>query len=164
LKRSEDTSLSPDRAKGHDILGFVELGPRQQLLVSGGFNLRAHERQLPNRLAQEGGLARFDLHHRELNIRKSQLERNCRRAASRADVHEPLGCRGNVPGGHERLEQEPIDTFIHVLNRSEIDLPIPSGQQLVVRDELFGKEIGNKEVRFGGSAPEPAAEITRGHA
>lgn len=86
LDLREELFLDADRANRDQILRFHELRPRQQILSPGGFDGRVRQIQHSHRLTQECRLSGLGLHHRQIERRHGELERDCGRPAARSDV------------------------------------------------------------------------------
>ena len=71
---------------------------------------------------------------------------------------------GKIACGDQRLEQQPVDGFVQVLERREVDLPIPAREELVVPRQPVGERIADEDVVLGGPADEPAPDVVRTHA
>jgi hypothetical protein len=68
-----------------------------------------------------------------------------------------------MPCGEDRFEKEAVNRFVRVVERRQVDLPIPSGEELVVGGEVVGETIREKDTHLGCAPGESGAEITSGH-
>ena len=152
LKGRKRPLLQTDRPHRQDIKAFQKLRTRQQRLVTRGLHGGIRQGELADRLAKEGGLPGFYLYHQQAGLRRGELHRNPRRASAGPDVHLSHRSSGEVARRDQRLQKEPIDGRIGIIERGQIDLAVPAGQQLVIGEQSVGELVGNEEVRFCGPA------------
>ena len=118
---------------------FVQLRTREQLFVSTGFHaarsVKPRCRTASRRNADFRAFTSTIVRPNLGTERKRQ--RNGRGAAAGADVHELWTTgRGEMTRGDDRLQQQPVDRLVRILERGQIDLPVPTGEKLVVGDQL----------------------------
>ena len=80
------------------------------------------------------------------------------------DIHEATASGRKVPRRHERFQQQPVHGLVDVLDRREVDLPVPAAEELVVRRQPIGDPLGEEQVDLRCATPDPALKVTRGHA
>lgn len=68
-----------------------------------------------------------------------------------------------MAGCENRFEKEPVNRFVGIVQRGQVDFPIPTREQLVVRHELSGEIVGKEEPYLRCPSEKAGAEITRGH-
>ena len=62
-----------------------------------------------------------------------------------------------------RFQEKPIDRFIGVVQRGQVDLPVPARKQFVIRHELSGENVGEKQSYLRCPSDKTGAEISGGH-
>jgi hypothetical protein len=68
-----------------------------------------------------------------------------------------------VTRGYDRLEQQPIDGCVRIIERGEIDLLIPPGEQFEIGDQPVAQFLIQEQVRLRGPSRETGAEIAGRH-
>jgi len=132
LKAPQNTRVSPNAAKRDDVRCFVQLGFREEFLVTRSLDARARQLQQQNGLPEKRGLPRLRFHHGQGHPGDGELQRKSGGAAAGSDVEHGRRRIRDVPRSDERLEQQAIDGLVGIVERGEIDLTIPERQQLVI--------------------------------
>ena len=145
----------------------MQFGTREELFIPRCLNPGFNQLEVPHCLAKKRGLPRFHLHHRQAHAGGGQHHGNCRRTAAGPYVHQPDWTAwsgiGQVTRGYDGLEQQPIDGGVRIIERGEIDLLIPPGEQFEIGDQPVAQLLRQEQVRLRGPSRETGAEIAGRH-
>lgn len=68
-----------------------------------------------------------------------------------------------MPRRKNRFQEKPIDRFVRIVQRGEVDFAVPPSKQLMVRHQLPGEIVGEKQPYLRCPSDQARAEITSGH-
>lgn len=69
-----------------------------------------------------------------------------------------------MASGDNRFQDKPVDGLVRIIQRSQIDLPVPTIEQFVIRGKLRCQIIREKNTGFSCSFGKSSAKIARCHA
>ena len=52
-----------------------------------------------------------------------------------------------MPRGYHRFKEEPVNRDVGIVERGEVDLPVPALEEFVVDRELFGEIVREENAR-----------------
>ena len=119
--------------------------------------------ELTHRFTQKRRFSRFDLNHRQRQPWHRQLQWDGGRSSAGSDVHQLAGGCRHVTRRDERLQNQPVDRLVWILQRGQVDLLIPARQQRVERRQLLSQVVGEKQARTRGAAGQAGGEIAGRH-
>lgn len=141
----------------------MQLWSCEQLFVPAGFNCCFVQFQGSDRLSQERRLSRLHLHHRQQRRWSDELQRNGRRTATGSNVHDAATWFRKMASCGNRLQQKPIDGLVRVVQRCQVDFPIPAGEEFVIRSKRDDKVFAHKKSSLGCAAVQAGPEIAGSH-
>ena len=74
-----------------------------------------------------------------------------------------MGSGWKVSRGRERFEEEPVNRFIRVGQRGQVDLAIPAREEFVVLGKCSDEVVRREEASSGGAPDETGLEISGRH-
>ncbi len=160
----EHPHFDPHGSHAYQIEGLVQLRPGQKLFNSDSFNVGRPQTEMTGGVPQKRGFSDLRLNHGELEGRKRQLQRNCWRTSSRANVHEPGGRGRDISSCEQRFQEQPVNSLVWIGEGSQIDLLVPPEQKSIKRGDLLNELIVEEESHAGRTTSQPGREIARCHA
>ena len=147
---TQGPDFDPHRPQRQDIERLVQLRPRQQLLVAARLHVavrRARATRIASRrnadfLAFTSTIVSDGRGSRPASSESRETRRRTRRPSTLAR----LDGRREMPDGQHRLEQQPVDRLVGIVERGQVDLAVPAGEQLVVGDQPVGELVGKEQA------------------
>jgi len=106
----------------------MQVRASQQLFHSCSLYPSVIEIELSNRFPKEGRFSRLGLNHGQLDARQRKFQRDRRGAAAGTDVHQGSGPCRNMPRGQQGFQQQPVDGFVWIGERRQVDFEIPASE------------------------------------
>ena len=142
----------------------MEFRLREEFLITCRLDNRLFQSKGTHGFPQKGRLSRFCLDHGQTDSGRAQPHRDSRRAPAGADIHEICRLGRQLPRCDNRLQQETIDRFVGIIQRSQVDFAVPAIEEFVIGRELRDKIVWEKNAGFPSSLGQSSAKITRRHA
>lgn len=128
LEAGQNSLFEPHRPNRHNVGNFVKLWAGEEFFVSGGLYGGVRESQVSYGFPEERRLSGLGFDHAELTPRNREFHRDSRGAATGPDVHlSDSGRLREVACSGERLEEQPVDRLVGILESREVHLPVPAG-------------------------------------